>query len=121
MNALFHAHPWLVLLALLCAFLASALLLLWCEIRASDRDHPGNACTGNPKTCGLHFCSAYPDCLPIAPAVFIGTQTLGAVSFDLYNLTQDIPGHPVNSTVSGETLTKAGYRLPEKKSSQFIG
>lgn len=31
----------------------------------------------------------------------------------LFNLTEDIPGHPKGSTVSRETLEKAGYEVPE--------
>lgn len=52
-----------------------------------------------------------------APAVFIGyqeglpaTDTRDAVpGFALYNLTADIPGHPVGSTVSADTLRAAGF------------
>lgn len=51
---------------------------------------------------------------PQAPAVFVGTQDGCGVfpSFALYNLTAEIPGHPVGSTVSAETLTAAGYAVP---------
>lgn len=51
---------------------------------------------------------------PLAPAVFAGRQEgIGRIpDFDLYNLTAAIPGHPEGSTVSAETLERAGYRLP---------
>lgn len=51
-----------------------------------------------------------------APADFIGIQegTGRIPGFELYNLTQDIPGHPAGSTVSRETLESAGYKLPKK-------
>lgn len=53
--------------------------------------------------------------LPVAPAEYIGTQPgFGSVpDFRLYNLTESIPGHPVGSTVSDDTLRRAGYVLPE--------
>jgi hypothetical protein len=51
---------------------------------------------------------------PVAPAVYVGRQDGAGIfdDFDLYNLTADIPGHPEGSTVSAETLERAGYRLP---------
>lgn len=50
----------------------------------------------------------------MAPAVFIGIQPgFGSIpSFMCYNLTADIAGHPVNSTVSDVTLIALGYALP---------
>jgi hypothetical protein len=48
---------------------------------------------------------------PPAPAIFIGTQRIGP-PIDLYNLTEDIPGHCKHSTVSRETLEKAGFSVP---------
>jgi hypothetical protein len=50
----------------------------------------------------------------LAPAVYVGCQDgCGVVeSFKLYNLTADIPGHPVGSTVSEQTLVAAGYIVP---------
>lgn len=52
----------------------------------------------------------------LAPAVFIGRQEFpGRPGFELYNLTADIPGHPVHSTVSRETLEAAGYIISPKK------
>ena len=55
-----------------------------------------------------------PAALPIAPAVFVGLQEgFGDVpSFNLYNLTEDIPGHPAGSTVSQDTLEQAGFVAP---------
>lgn len=58
---------------------------------------------------------------PSAPVEFVGIQE-GAYpgqEFELYNLTQDIEGHPEGSTVSRETLEKAGYEVPAKKT-QFL-
>ncbi len=52
-----------------------------------------------------------------APATFIGVQEgiPGKIAdIELYNLTQDIPGHPEGSTVSRETLEKAGFEVPQK-------
>lgn len=53
-----------------------------------------------------------------APAKFLATQEWGEglPPTDLYNLTEDIPGHPKNSTVSADTLQKLGYDLPPKQS-----
>lgn len=51
-----------------------------------------------------------------APAEFVGIQEgIGKIpSFELYNLTADIPGHPAGSTVSRETLEKAGFEVPKQ-------
>lgn len=52
-----------------------------------------------------------------APATFVGIQEgiPGKIAdIELYNLTQDIPGHPTGSTVSRQTLEKAGFAVPEK-------
>ena len=53
------------------------------------------------------------------PATYIGTQTWPAgtpyPSLPLYNLLVDIPGHPVGSTVSLQTLNKAGYQPVERQ------
>lgn len=57
---------------------------------------------------------------PSAPVEFVGIQE-GAYpgqEFELYNLTQDIEGHPEGSTVSRETLEKAGYDVPPR--AQFL-
>lgn len=49
----------------------------------------------------------------VAPAYYIGRWkgTNGIEDFDLYNLTEEIPGHPQGSTVSGKTLEAAGFQL----------
>ena len=51
------------------------------------------------------------------PAKYIGTQTwpVGTryPSLPLYNLLVDIPGHPVGSTVSLQTLNSEGYHPVE--------
>lgn len=56
---------------------------------------------------------------PLAPATFHAIQEgipeAGIKDIELYNLTQDIPGHPKDSTVSRETLEKAGYRIPAEE------
>lgn len=56
------------------------------------------------------------DLSPVAPAVFIGRQEgVGRIpAFDLFDLTEDIPGHPSGSTVSAMTLERAGFRLPAR-------
>lgn len=48
------------------------------------------------------------------PAVYLGEQQGWGdqPGFHLYNLTAPIPGHPAGSTVSGDTLTRLGYPLP---------
>ena len=55
---------------------------------------------------------------PIA-AKYIGTQHWPAgssyPSLPLYNLLVDIPGHPVGSTVSLQTLNRAGYQPVESE------
>lgn len=47
----------------------------------------------------------------LAPAEFIGHQrgVEGWPPLELWNLTADIPGHCVGSTVSRQTLLKAGF------------
>jgi hypothetical protein len=48
---------------------------------------------------------------------FVGIQEIGIEdypSFAIYNLTQDIAGHPKNSTVSKSTLIDYGFVLPEE-------
>jgi hypothetical protein len=52
-----------------------------------------------------------------APATHIGDQEQGdgKPPIPLFNLHEDIEGHPKGSTVSGDTLTKAGYDLPDTK------
>ncbi len=50
----------------------------------------------------------------LAPATYATTQDFGAAGkVELYTLTKDIPGHPEGSTVSRETLEKAGYEVPQ--------
>lgn len=50
---------------------------------------------------------------PLAPAVFIGRQELlDGDSIELFNLTADIDGHPIDSTVSRQTLERAGFSVP---------
>ena len=50
------------------------------------------------------------------PAYFIGRQegSDGIADFDLYNLTEDIPGHPEGSTVTRSTLEAAGFHVPPR-------
>ena len=44
------------------------------------------------------------------PALYIGHQECpGRPSFALWNIFVAIPGHPVFSTLSAETLAEAGY------------
>lgn len=59
----------------------------------------------------------------LAPATFGGIQegARGAPGFDFYTLDEDIAGHPKGSSVTGETLTKAGYKLPEKPALERAG
>lgn len=51
----------------------------------------------------------------VAPATYLGIQkgfdTIKDI--ELYNLTDDIPGHPEGSTVSRQTLELAGYTVPQ--------
>ena len=51
---------------------------------------------------------------PVAPAYYVGRQkgTRRLDAFDLYNLTQEIPGYVKGSTVSDRTLMTAGFQLP---------
>lgn len=53
----------------------------------------------------------------VAPATFLGYLKLDhhrglEQPVELWNLTAAIPGHPVNSTVTRQTLEKAGYVVP---------
>lgn len=54
-----------------------------------------------------------------APAVHIGDQEFEGQKFPFFNLTEDIPGHPKDSTVSADTLLNAGYAAPEGYSGGF--
>ena len=60
---------------------------------------------------------------PLAPAVYLGYQPgyLHLPGFDLYQLTEDIPGHPKDSNVSGDTLRKLGYALPNHRRESRVG
>ena len=53
------------------------------------------------------------------PATYIGTQHwptgMPYQPLPLYNLLVDIPGHPVGSTVSLQTLQRAGYQPVESE------
>lgn len=50
-----------------------------------------------------------------APAEFAGVELADTPkAFYLYRLTEDIPGHPKGSSVSGATLEKAGFTVPER-------
>ncbi|HXI51197.1 MAG TPA: hypothetical protein VNH84_06825 [Candidatus Saccharimonadales bacterium] len=53
---------------------------------------------------------------PLAPAYFIGEQErLSGPPVQLFNLTETInEQHVKGSTVSRETLERAGFRVPEK-------
>lgn len=55
-----------------------------------------------------------PDETPLAPAYYAGRQkgTDNVADFDLYILTEEIPGYVQWSTVSGRTLKAAGFRIP---------
>jgi hypothetical protein len=57
---------------------------------------------------------------PPAPVVFVGIQEglpaadgrPAVAGFEIFNLTQDIPGHPKGSTETRETLEKKGFDVP---------
>jgi hypothetical protein len=51
---------------------------------------------------------------PAAPAVFFGIQKWDGLFPDtaLFNLTADVAGHPVGSTVSAQTLERLGFAVP---------
>lgn len=58
--------------------------------------------------------SLVPEVAPIN-VIFIGMQETGFPEFPdfaMYNLTSNLPGHPVHSTVSRDTLEENGYILP---------
>lgn len=54
-----------------------------------------------------------------APAVHIGDQEFEGQKFPFFNLTEDIPGHPKNSTVSTNTLIAEGFGPPEGYAGEF--
>ena len=53
---------------------------------------------------------------PTAPATFLGYLECNSPglqqSIELWNLIEEIPGHPEGSTVSRRTLEKAGFVVP---------
>lgn len=82
-------------------------------IYAAFRPEQIKSAVGNKGT----FDATNPDIrfMPEAPAEYKGLMDLGVgPPLLLYNLTADIPGHPKGSTVSAQTLTKAGFTLPPK-------
>lgn len=58
----------------------------------------------------------------VAPAVYLGEQEtgVGKPSMALYNLTEDILGHPAGSTVSEATLIAKGLVPPDKAPSDLL-
>ena len=53
---------------------------------------------------------------PVVQAHFVGHQDIeGGPGFDLWTLDEPICGHPVGSTLSANTLKKAGYALPKRR------
>lgn len=56
-----------------------------------------------------------PPAKKIAPVTYIGFQETPKGGYNNYNLTEDIPGHKAGSTVSGPTLAKYGYEIPESE------
>ena len=57
-----------------------------------------------------------PQPLPLAPATYAYLQDWGELAppSAYYLLTADVPGHCKGSHVSERTLTRLGYRLPER-------
>lgn len=54
------------------------------------------------------------DSKPLAPAVFLGwNENPFGDDLELWNLTEDIEGHPKSSTVTRETLENRGFYVPE--------
>ena len=45
-------------------------------------------------------------------AVYIGEQATFGAPIALFNLLAELPGHPVDSTVSAQTLRANGVRVP---------
>ena len=61
----------------------------------------------------MHIFEQETDRSPLAPAAYTGWQeAVDGKGFALYTLTEDIEGHPRNSTVGARTLRDLGYRLP---------
>lgn len=53
---------------------------------------------------------------PLVNAHYEGHQdTEGGPGFDLYTLDESIPGHPVGSTLSENTLRDAGWAIPHRR------
>lgn len=51
---------------------------------------------------------------PLAPAEFLGWQEMGNGDYmELWNLIEDIEGHPKGSTVDRRTIESKGFYLPE--------
>ncbi len=48
----------------------------------------------------------------LAPVTWLGWQETLEEPLALWNLTAEIPGHPVGSSVSSQTLLAAGFTLP---------
>lgn len=54
---------------------------------------------------------------PLVKASYAGHQDdfTGGLGFDLWLLDEDIPGHPMGSSVSSRTIIAAGYALPNRR------
>lgn len=55
--------------------------------------------------------------VPNVVVIFKGMQETGFddfPAFAIYDLIEDIPGHPKDSTVSKDTLEQSGYVLPNE-------
>ena len=75
-------------------------------------------CPDLPTHCEL--CRHLRRCVVVSiPVKYMGTQhwpaSMPYQPLPLYNLLVDIPGHPVGSTVSLQTLQRAGYQPVESE------
>jgi len=67
----------------------------------------------------LKFAEASCGLRPVVQARYEGIQRVPEYAFELelWTLEESIPGHPKGSTVSRTTLERAGYALPNRRSS----
>ena len=66
--------------------------------------------------CDLNAADRVMEWKEVAPATYCGRMGDAEIGYvELWDLTADIPNHPVGSTVSETTLRQAGFAIPNRR------
>ena len=66
--------------------------------------------------CDLDAADRVLECKEVAPATYCGRMGDAEIGYlELWDLTEDIPGHCAGSTVTEGTLRKMGYAVPSRR------